>query len=410
MADFDIQKCYEILELEPGATAEDAKRAHRDLVSIWHPDRISVNNPRLKKKADEKLKEINAAYRNLLMYLNANDEIALRTDLRKNSQPQPDPGSGIYTEPRASEPSAATPKASLKKSIPILSLIGMLIAGLIYSYWQYYIKIEYNQKAARQRLQLSEDHKRDLLEKLVKQTQPPDQVPYRQDSVEKGTQKSLVANPPMPQKKESEDRPRRLHSAQPLDKKPLKQEEIEKIDAIIFEAENYLYSKEYLASKNAYESALKMIQGSQFKTARLFLARKREIERALLSRNIVYGSKGYVQYGDQWIAPDEYRKHSVKYKGRDTYYKELKNIIAQITDLHIRKYLTSKYKDQLIHKKKIECYKVVLLKQSPLASHFQVFYRWEVWTFKIIDEGDLYLNIAYQPESDKWQIGKIYDG
>lgn len=406
----DIQKCYEIFELDSGATVEDAKKAHRDLVSIWHPDRVSSNNPRLKKKAEEKLKEINAAYHMLLTHLNSNYEKALRTDLKRNSQPESEAGSGIHKESHAPEPHTSKPKASLKKSIPIFFLISIIIVGLIYSYWQNYIKIEYNQKAALQKLQLSEDHKRDLLEKLAKQRKPPDQAPRRHESIEKDTQKELAANPSQPQKKAREDMPVRLFSPQPLDKKSLKQEEIGKIDATIFEAENFLDSKEYMASKNAYESALKMIHVSQFKTDSLFLARKQEIEMALFSRDIVYGSQGYVQYGNQWIASDEYRKHSVKYKGRDTYYKELKNIIAQITDLHIRKYLTSKYKEQLIHKKKIECYKIVLLKNSPLSSHFRVFYRWEVWTFKIIDEGDLYLNIAYQTETDKWKIGKINDG
>jgi len=31
------------------------------LANVWHPDRF-VGNPRLQKKAEEKLKEINAAY------------------------------------------------------------------------------------------------------------------------------------------------------------------------------------------------------------------------------------------------------------------------------------------------------------------------------------------------------------
>ncbi len=409
MAKLDIQKCYEILELDPGATVEDAKKAHRDLASIWHPDRVSSNNPRLKKRAEEKLKDINAAYHMLLIYLNTNSARALQTDLGRSSQPEPDAGSGIHTESRPPEPRTSKPKPSLKKSIPIVFLMSIIIAGLIYSYWQNYIKIEYNRKAALQKLQLSEDHKKNLLEKLVKQKKSPDQAPNRYESMVKDTQKELAASPPQPQKRARESMPASLHSPQPIDKEQLKQEEIGKIEAIIFEAENFLGSKAYMASKNAYESALKMIQGSQFKTDRLFLARKREIERALFSQDIVYGSQGYVQYENQWIAPDEYRKHSVKYKGRDTYYKELKNIIAQITDFHIRKYLTSKYKEQLIHKKKIECYKVVLLKNSPLSSHFRVFYRWEVWTFKIIDEGDLYLNVAYQTETDKWKIGKIHD-
>jgi curved DNA-binding protein CbpA len=57
----DLQDSYRVLELEPGATLEDAKRSYRELVKVWHPDRFA-NDPRLQKKAQEKLKEINLAY------------------------------------------------------------------------------------------------------------------------------------------------------------------------------------------------------------------------------------------------------------------------------------------------------------------------------------------------------------
>jgi hypothetical protein len=52
----------EILEIEPGATIPEMRQAYRDLVNVWHPDRFA-HNPRLRKKAEEKLKEINQAYR-----------------------------------------------------------------------------------------------------------------------------------------------------------------------------------------------------------------------------------------------------------------------------------------------------------------------------------------------------------
>lgn len=37
----DMKRYYEILELEPGASPEEVKRAYRDLVKVWHPDRFS---------------------------------------------------------------------------------------------------------------------------------------------------------------------------------------------------------------------------------------------------------------------------------------------------------------------------------------------------------------------------------
>jgi hypothetical protein len=59
------EKCLEVLGLEPTASAEEFKAAYRDLAKVWHPDRFT-HDPRLQQKAQEKLKEINDAYRRLL--------------------------------------------------------------------------------------------------------------------------------------------------------------------------------------------------------------------------------------------------------------------------------------------------------------------------------------------------------
>ena len=64
----DIWRCFEILELESGASPDEAKQAYKDIVNVWHPDRFS-NNPRLKQKAEEKLKEVNVAYETVKSFL-----------------------------------------------------------------------------------------------------------------------------------------------------------------------------------------------------------------------------------------------------------------------------------------------------------------------------------------------------
>lgn len=60
----NIRQCYEVLELNPPVSLDDLKQAYKDLVQVWHPDRFS-HNPRLRQKAEEKLKQINVAYESL---------------------------------------------------------------------------------------------------------------------------------------------------------------------------------------------------------------------------------------------------------------------------------------------------------------------------------------------------------
>jgi len=56
-----MNRCIETLGLRPGASQEELAQGYRDLANVWHPDRFA-GNPRLQKKAEEKIKEINSAY------------------------------------------------------------------------------------------------------------------------------------------------------------------------------------------------------------------------------------------------------------------------------------------------------------------------------------------------------------
>lgn len=60
-----LDDCYALLDIRPGATADEVKRAHRDLAKVWHPDRFA-NDAALRRKAEEKLKAVNEAYETIL--------------------------------------------------------------------------------------------------------------------------------------------------------------------------------------------------------------------------------------------------------------------------------------------------------------------------------------------------------
>lgn len=55
------ERCLEILGLQHGASPELVREAYHDLAKVWHPDKYDSND-RLRNKAVEKMKEINAAY------------------------------------------------------------------------------------------------------------------------------------------------------------------------------------------------------------------------------------------------------------------------------------------------------------------------------------------------------------
>ncbi|MGB8702102.1 MAG: J domain-containing protein [Thermosynechococcaceae cyanobacterium] len=59
-----VETHLQVLDLRLPASLDEVKQAYKDLVSVWHPDRFA-HNPRLQKKAEEKLKQFNQAYETL---------------------------------------------------------------------------------------------------------------------------------------------------------------------------------------------------------------------------------------------------------------------------------------------------------------------------------------------------------
>jgi hypothetical protein len=80
-----INEYCEILRVNSSATPEELKKAYRELVKEWHPDRF-LHNPRLRRKAEEKLREINEAYDRLQSLL-ANPK-SRPSQSSKESRPQ----------------------------------------------------------------------------------------------------------------------------------------------------------------------------------------------------------------------------------------------------------------------------------------------------------------------------------
>ncbi|MGK5092011.1 J domain-containing protein [Deltaproteobacteria bacterium TL4] len=78
----DFDTALKVLEVEQNATIEEIRENFRDLLHIWHPDR-HAGHPRRLAKAEEKTREINAAYEKIVSKLatkpNKNDVVSKDT-------------------------------------------------------------------------------------------------------------------------------------------------------------------------------------------------------------------------------------------------------------------------------------------------------------------------------------------
>ena len=90
----DRNACLRVLGLDSHAGAEEIRQAYKDLVVVWHPDRFA-HNPRLRVKAETRLKEINAAY----AWLHANPAIGDRSSQQHKPSPRAEKPPGAPYSP-----------------------------------------------------------------------------------------------------------------------------------------------------------------------------------------------------------------------------------------------------------------------------------------------------------------------
>ena len=117
MAD-DARRWLEVLGLAPGATRQQLEDAYRDLVKVWHPDRF-VSDPALRVKAQDKLRELNAAYEGL----------------RRSGIPRPDPAptgraqaGPIPTNERTAPPPTSSSRSEGRWRVTVLVATAVIVA------------------------------------------------------------------------------------------------------------------------------------------------------------------------------------------------------------------------------------------------------------------------------------------
>ncbi|MBE9144612.1 pentapeptide repeat-containing protein [Planktothrix mougeotii] len=117
----ELNYYYKVLDLKPGASLELVDQAYKDLAFIWHPDRIPEENQRLRKIAEEKLKEINQArekLRSLLRRSSSNSTQRSSTVQRSESYPKSSSnGAGYSTSQTYQRPASSYQSQTYKTNV-----------------------------------------------------------------------------------------------------------------------------------------------------------------------------------------------------------------------------------------------------------------------------------------------------
>jgi len=119
----DIRQCYRILEVTPEASVQEIQRHHRDLASVWHPDRFG-ENPRLRRKAEEKLAEINAAYDAIMAHIRCGRPDGADDFRTTGTRSDPNARAGCQT---TAQP-AARPRSPFK-SVAFVMILGSVLVS-----------------------------------------------------------------------------------------------------------------------------------------------------------------------------------------------------------------------------------------------------------------------------------------
>lgn len=90
----NLQQHYKVLGLEPGASLEEVNQAYKDLVFIWHPDRVPQENERLVKKSVAKIQQINEARDSLRSYHRTHK----KTKVNRPTPPKPYAARSYYRD------------------------------------------------------------------------------------------------------------------------------------------------------------------------------------------------------------------------------------------------------------------------------------------------------------------------
>ena len=391
-----LERCYEILELQPGAGLSEIKTAYRSLAFVWHPDRFPNDNRRLRSRAEEHFKQLNAAYHTLM------DALASG------------PVSPPFHSTKANRNEAGNRSTPDRRGFPrraavfvCIFLVAALAAVLLTAGLRY-LRIERAHREVRSRLAVSEGKKEALLAAAKRRQTVQSEL---QTTGKEAPSRPLVKKAALP----SEPRSVPVSSgndaaggSQPAEKSdsgsghPGLLQERARIDALIAAGRSFEKQGRFGEAQQKYRAALTRIESSGGLKAPLEKL-QRQLRGVLASDRIRLGAAGYRFYGGRWYSPEAVRTEFVHYRGARVHYSALKPAAERFADPLVRSHLRAAFPSKLLHKNKVNCIALNLIENQSAAASFQALYRWEVWTFQGVEKGQLSLDLVYRPGEDSWE-------
>ncbi len=134
-------KNYRILEIQPGTSWKQLRKAYQGLVNTWHPDRYQ-QNARQRKLAEEKTKEITQAYKELAGYYKKFGVLPLLTGFSENPQAEDVPPPITPEEhpvPESQMAPTVADAAPIKafKRWPTKAITAAVLVAGVYFVWQF---------------------------------------------------------------------------------------------------------------------------------------------------------------------------------------------------------------------------------------------------------------------------------
>jgi len=108
---------YELLGVTPRVDEEGLKKAYRQKVKIWHPDRFEQKESRERLRAEERFKAVNGAYQRILMDLRHGDRVgekASKNEAEGKGEKPPEPPPPREKAPKGKGPAKGKPREGWK--------------------------------------------------------------------------------------------------------------------------------------------------------------------------------------------------------------------------------------------------------------------------------------------------------